>query len=90
MSVGDGVGETVAGVLIETREHRAAAVAARLAAVPGLSVQAHDGKTRIAAVWVAADPETLVAAAEELLATDAEVLGVFPTFAAQAGAEPPG
>jgi nitrate reductase NapAB chaperone NapD len=73
----------VSGVVIETVPGRAVAVAARLATLPGLTVEAHDAGSRIAAVWRSASGEELAAAAERLVERDDDVLGVFPTFSAE-------
>lgn len=73
----------VAGVVIETRPGRAAAVASRLGTLPGLEVRGDDGDRRIAAVWSGESGEVLEEMAEALLADDGEVLGVLPTFAGE-------
>lgn len=75
----------VSGVVIHTLPGRAPAVAERLAAVPGLAVQGDDGDGRVAAVWRAASGDELESRGEALVAGDADVLGVFPTFAADDG-----
>jgi hypothetical protein len=67
-------------VVILTRPGAEPRVAARLAGAPGLTLQGGDGDARIAAVWEAADGRSLEALAEELLARDEEILGIFPTF----------
>lgn len=71
---------TVAGVLIQTTPGAGPRVAARLAAEPGLTLAGGDGDSRLAAVWEARDGATLEVLAERLLAADAEILGIFPTF----------
>ena len=73
----------VAGVVIETQPGRAAAVADRLGAVPGLALHGDDGDHRLAAVWCAATGKALEGLAEALVAGDEEILGVFPTFAGE-------
>jgi hypothetical protein len=80
----DGKGLTaVAGVLLVTAPGAAARVAARLASEPGLILAGGDGHARIAAVLEAANGATLEALAERLLASDPELLGVFPTYVAR-------
>ena len=71
---------TVAGLVLVTAPGAGPRVAARLAGRPGLTLAGGDGVDRVAAVWEAEDGRTLEALAERLLAEDAEVLGVFPTF----------
>jgi hypothetical protein len=74
---------TVAGVLLVTAPGAAARVAARLTAEKGLTLAGGDGHARIAAIWEAADGASLEALAERLLASDPELLGVFPTYVAR-------
>jgi hypothetical protein len=76
---------TVAGVLFLTAPGAALRVAVRLAREPGLELAGGDGDSRVAAVWEAPDGATLEAFAERLLADDADLLGVFPTFVARDG-----
>lgn len=71
---------TVAGVVIVTAPGAEPRVAARLLHEAGLTVTGGDGESRLAAVWEAADGQTLEARAEDLLARDPEILGIFPTF----------
>lgn len=71
---------TVAGVVFLTTPGAALRVAARLAGQPGLTLTGGDGESRVAAVWEAPDGASLEALAQRLLADDAEILGVFPTF----------
>lgn len=73
----------VAGVVIHTLPGRAAAVAERLATVPGLDPKGDDGDARLAAVWTAPDARSLRSRAEALVAEDEEILGIYPTFAAE-------
>lgn len=75
---------TVAGVVLVTAPGAGPRVAARLAGMPGLTLAGGDGEDRVAAVWEAEDGRTLEALAEQLLAEDPEVLGVFPTFVGEA------
>jgi hypothetical protein len=70
----------VAGILVETLPGASARVAGRLAREPGVTLAGGDGRCRIAAVCEAPDGRWLEAFSERLLATDEEVLGVFPTF----------
>ncbi len=70
----------VAGVVIETRHGKAAEVAKRLDGAHGLDIAGSDADNRLAAVWTAADGETLEQLAKELVTSDDDVLGVFPTF----------
>jgi hypothetical protein len=70
----------VAGIVIETVPGAAPRVAARLLRREGLELQAGDGDHRLAAVWSATDGATLEDFAESLLADDAEILGIYPTF----------
>jgi hypothetical protein len=70
----------VAGIVIETVPGAAPRVAARLLQRADLELQAGDGDHRLAAVWTAKDGATLEAFAESLLAEEAEILGIYPTF----------
>lgn len=70
----------IAGLVIETVPGSAPRVAARLALIEELVVHGGDGDRRIAAVWSAADGESLDGMAGELLRGDGEIVGVFPTF----------
>ncbi len=72
----------VAGLLIETVAGAAPRVAARLLCVAGLEIQGGDGDHRLAAVWSAAGGSSLEEAAQQILAGDPEVLGIYPTFVA--------
>lgn len=71
---------TVAGVVILTARGASSRVACRLAGVNGLTLAGGDGDARLAGVWEAADGRALEALAEQLVARDPEILGVFPTF----------
>jgi hypothetical protein len=70
----------VAGVIIETLPGSEPAVAARLARIEGLQLKGGDGDRRIAAVWTGETGEALEGLAEELLASEEAIVGVFPTF----------
>lgn len=76
----------VAGVVIETVEGAAPRVAARLLLEPGLELQGGDGDRRLAAVFTGEEGAALEALAERLLQEDPEVLGVYPTYVADADA----
>ena len=73
----------VAGLVIETLPHKAASVAARLDHCHGLEIRGDDGDRRLAAVWKGKTGEELEKASEEIIATETEVLGIFPTFVGQ-------
>jgi hypothetical protein len=70
----------VAGVVIETLPGRAAEVAVRLAGAEGLRVAGGDGESHVAVVLSAGEGKSLESWAEELLRSDEDVVGVFPTF----------
>lgn len=77
----------VAGVVIETVPGAAPRVAARLLKEPGLELQGGDGDRRLAATFTAPAGADLEALAERIVRTDAEVLGVYPTYVADEDAE---
>jgi nitrate reductase NapAB chaperone NapD len=70
----------VAGIVIETIPGAAGRVAARLVTRDDVEVTGGDGNSRIALVCEAADGAALESFAEDLVAHDDEILGVFPTF----------
>jgi hypothetical protein len=70
----------VAGVVIETLPGRAPCVAERIGGSRGLRLAGGDGDRHLAAVIEAGDGRTLEAWAEELLRSDDEIVGVFPTY----------
>ncbi len=70
----------VSGVVVETVAGRACAVAARLAEIRGLRVAGSDGDHTLALVWRAKCAATLQRSAERLLKSDAEIVGIYPTF----------
>jgi len=70
----------IAGVLIETVPGAEPRVAARLLSVMGITLHGGDGHRRIAAVIEAPSGETLELISQRLLASDEEILGIFPTF----------
>ena len=71
---------TVAGVVFVTTPGAGPRLAARLAGERGITLQGGDGDCRVAAVWEAPDGATLECWSERLLAENAELLGIFPTF----------
>lgn len=70
----------ISGVLFETISGRASIIAARLAQIEGIEITGTDGDNHLAAVWRGKDGFTLEEKATELLKSDAEILGIFPTF----------
>lgn len=70
----------IAGVVITTKPGQAPFVAAALATVPNVKLVGGDGHEKIAAVVEQDTGEALEAWAEELVAQDERILGVFPTF----------
>jgi nitrate reductase NapAB chaperone NapD len=70
----------VAGIVIETIPGAAGRVAARLVTRDDVEVTGGDGNSRVAIVCEAADGAALEAFAEELVARDEEILGVYPTY----------
>jgi hypothetical protein len=70
----------VAGVLIETAPGAEPRVAARLLGRPGVILHGGDGDHRIAAVLESPSGDALAGFTERLLASDEEILGIFPTF----------
>jgi hypothetical protein len=74
----------VAGVVIETVPGAAPRVAARLLREPALELHGGDGDRRLAAVFTGSDGAALEALAERIVKADAEVLGVYPTYVADA------
>ena len=75
----------VAGVVIETVPGAEPRVAARLLRVPGVTLHGGDGDHRIAAVLDAPSGATLEELSQRLLASDEEILGVYPTFIGSEG-----
>ncbi|MBT4498271.1 MAG: hypothetical protein HOC74_11140 [Gemmatimonadetes bacterium] len=70
----------VSGVVIETLPGSADVVAARLRAVAQIAVEGSDGDCRLAAIWEGESGEALERFAEDLLAGDEQILGVFPVY----------
>lgn len=70
----------IAGVVITTQPGQAPEVAASLACVPFVKLLGGDGHEKIAAVVEQDSGEALEAWADELVAQDERILGVFPTF----------
>ena len=71
---------TVAGILVKTAPEAGPGVATRLARLAGLTLVGGDGHSRIALVWEAPDGAALEGLWEELLRSDEEILGIYPTF----------
>ena len=76
----------VAGLVIETAPQCSASVAQRWNGYEGLQIKGNDGTRRVAAVWRGADGAKLESLSETLVATDEDILGIFPTFVGQDGA----
>jgi hypothetical protein len=70
----------ISGVLFETVAGRVDAVASRLRHVKGIEVTCTEGDNKIAAVWRGQHGAGLLRAADQLLKSDPDILGVFPTF----------
>ncbi len=70
----------IAGVVIETTPGAQSQVAARLLRVAGVSLCGGDGDHRIAAVVEIESGAALERLAQRLVADDAQIVGVFPTF----------
>ncbi len=70
----------ISGVLFETVSGRVKDVATRLSRVDGIEVTGTDGDHKIAAVWRGKHGVTLLRAADRLLKSDPDILGIFPTF----------
>lgn len=70
----------VAGVVIETLPGKTASVAATLQAVEGLTIEGNDGNQRLACVLVGEHGRSLEDWAEELLESNSDIVGIFPTF----------
>lgn len=72
----------VAGVVIETVPGAAPRVAARLLQEPALDLRGGDGNRRLAGVLCAEDGVELERLGERLLASDPDIVGIFPTMVA--------
>ncbi len=70
----------ISGVLFETVPGKVNEVAARLVSVDGIKVTGSDGDHKIAAVWRGKHGAALLRAADRLLKSDPDILGIFPTF----------
>jgi nitrate reductase NapAB chaperone NapD len=70
----------IAGVVIHTQPGTAPQVALRLQGLPGLTIHAGDGSSRLAAVWSADSATALETMAEDLVSGADDIVGVFPTF----------
>ncbi len=71
----------VVGAVVETIPDQAEGVALRLEGMDGVQVVGRDGKNRIAIVWDAPDGKQLEKTLRDLMQTDEEILGIYPTFA---------
>ena len=70
----------VSGVVIETLPGNADSVVARLREAAQIAGEGSDGDRRIAAVWEGESGQELERFAEDLLASDEQILGVFPVY----------
>lgn len=70
----------IAGVLFETIPGRVSVVAARLIQIEGLKIAGTNGNNHLAVVWRGKDGVVLEHRAQEMLKSDADILGIFPTF----------
>lgn len=70
----------ISGVLIETVSGKVNEVASRLALVKGIEISGSDGDHKLAIVWRGTHGASLLRAADRLLKSDADILGIFPTF----------
>ena len=70
----------ISGVLFETVAGRVHAVAARLKHVKGIEISGTEGDNRVAVVWRGQHGASLLRAANQLIKSDPDILGVFPTF----------
>lgn len=73
----------IAGVVIETAPGRAVTVAERLRDCQGLQICGNDGNRRLAGVWEAASSAELERSARELVRSQEDILGVYPTLVAE-------
>ncbi len=72
----------ISGVLFETVAGKVSAVSSRLAQVQGIEIKGTDGDHKIAVVWRGKHGAALLRAADKLLKSDPDILGIFPTFVA--------
>ena len=70
----------ISGVLFETVSGRVKEVAVRLAHVKGIEITGTHGDDKVAAVWRGRHGTRLLRAADQLLKSDPDILGIFPTF----------
>ncbi len=70
----------ISGVLFETVAGKVDAVVSRLVKVDGLEITGTDRDHKIAAVWHGKHGAALLRAADRLLKSDPDILGIFPTF----------
>ena len=73
----------IAGVVIETAPGRAVTVAQRLRGCRGIEICGNDGSRRLAGVWEAASSAELERSARELVRSQEDILGVYPTLVAE-------
>lgn len=71
----------IAGVVIETLPGKSPDVARRLATYSDIELKGGDGEQRLAAVWRAASGDEFERQIQALLKADADIVGVYPTFA---------
>lgn len=70
----------ISGVLFETASGKVSAVASRLAHVKGIEITGSDGDHKLSAVWRGKHGAGLLRAADQLLKSDPDIIGIFPTF----------
>jgi len=73
----------ISGLLFETVAGRVHSVASRLRHVEGIEVTCTEGDNRVAVVWRGQHGASLLRAADQLLKSDPDILGVFPTFSGE-------
>ncbi len=71
----------IVGAVVETVADKADDVAERLVRIDGLEVVGRKAGRRIAVVWDTPDGNQIAKQIEELVRSDEEIIGVFPTFA---------
>jgi nitrate reductase NapAB chaperone NapD len=70
----------ISGVLFETASGKVKSVAERLAHVKGIEITGSDGDHKLAVVWRGKHGAGLLRAADLLLKSDPDIVGIFPTF----------
>jgi nitrate reductase NapAB chaperone NapD len=73
----------ISGVLVETVPGRVSAVAMKLARIEGLEITGTDGDSHLAVVWRGPDGWKLEREAEQLIKSENDILGIYPTFLGQ-------